>query len=264
MSSITTQVTSGFESLNDDTLAGKNSYYAYGAINKRSHGVYLASNMTKETFISGYAPLYMIIDRCDSYLDQWGYYCVARGVAYYNRRDVLLWAKRENIEEVLRKILYLASYEGRLDLLREVLSGVDESMNEVLRGYCHDAAVRAAGGGKLEVRFAFGLHDLQWLQDVGCQWDVETFYMGVYLADLELLEWLRNNNCPWDSECYERAAGQGHLDVLEWLLEHECPRGDSHIEFDYYGDHIEEDLKVWLRDNRFTVSYIESSLDEDY
>lgn len=244
----TTSQSSGFELLNDDTLelileyVGPRSYYAYGAINKRCHGIYLVlaskmtketfrighatlSNMlsrdffsgfasqstkiTKETFIFGYAPLSVIRDRYSSskWLSSRG---IVEGVVQHRRLDVLLWAIHGGNEFLLRGIVEYASEEGHVNILKDVLSGVDESMRERLfrGGIYSENAVRA---GKLEL--------LKWLNTNGLY--INKHYcpqIAAKAGHLNILQWLNSNGFLEGKEkCANDAAEKGHLHILKWL-----------------------------------------------
>jgi len=124
-----------FESLNDDTLTtvlefvGDKCYRSFGGINKRCREVYLSSEMTKETFLYGYAPLSRITDKIERAIEDYeraGEFDwklrkrVGKGVVFYNRWDVLSWALQQRNKYVLNGICNIAAEEGRIDLLDEV------------------------------------------------------------------------------------------------------------------------------------------------
>jgi len=107
MVSITTPVSGAdlpaiFDSLNDDTLGlvlkfvGDKSYGSFGGLNKHCREVHLNTpGMRKETFLFGYAPLAVIIDRIEGEQTDWELHeRVGKGVVLYNRRDVMDWAKQ--------------------------------------------------------------------------------------------------------------------------------------------------------------------------
>eukprot|EP00594_Rhizosolenia_setigera_P007124 CAMPEP_0178953076 /NCGR_PEP_ID=MMETSP0789-20121207/8212_1 /TAXON_ID=3005 /ORGANISM="Rhizosolenia setigera, Strain CCMP 1694" /LENGTH=336 /DNA_ID=CAMNT_0020634283 /DNA_START=180 /DNA_END=1190 /DNA_ORIENTATION=- len=271
MASIITQISCGFDSLNDDThglileFVGKKSYYAYGATNKRCNQIFLSKEWSKETFLYGYAPLAVIQDKCTRH---WMYrLSVGYGVLFYNRRDILEWAflKQQEHPETLNRIFDTSLEVGRLDFCNELH---DRSMKDVLRvdddihslvardgkldtlkwldarsyldnskkGTC---AISAARGGHLNI--------LEWLNKNGYSFGSLTINEAAGGGHLHVLEWLNENGCSFDSKTISNAAYEGHLHIVEWLRDNNCPWDHYCYEGAANGGHLH--VLDWLRDN---------------
>jgi len=279
-----------FESLNDDTLGlilkfvGNKSYRSFGGLNKRCKEVYLTTQgMTKETFVFGYAPSFSRI--MDS-IETSSRYCrlAAKGVVCYNRLDVLALALQQQKKYLLRDICFLATEEGRLDILDEVLNNVED--DEYIKRFIFEEVGRfnylidryAALHGKLEVLkwietkgFNINtyvcaesaacngyLHILQWLR-LQEEKDLK-LYSELYLyaidfgIHLHVLKWLKEKEVPFHPDLFGKAVYEGNLDVLQWLHNEGCPWPEDSYELDVHEVHEEEvnpEVIEWLRGNGY-------------
>jgi hypothetical protein len=67
------------------------------------------------------------------------------------------------------------------------------------------------------------LHKLQYLQQMGCPWNVwTTMYIAKY-GHLDCLKYAHENDCPWNEWTTKYAAENGHLDCLKYAHENGCP-----------------------------------------
>eukprot|EP00594_Rhizosolenia_setigera_P012311 CAMPEP_0178957400 /NCGR_PEP_ID=MMETSP0789-20121207/10888_1 /TAXON_ID=3005 /ORGANISM="Rhizosolenia setigera, Strain CCMP 1694" /LENGTH=285 /DNA_ID=CAMNT_0020639635 /DNA_START=294 /DNA_END=1151 /DNA_ORIENTATION=- len=240
-----------FESLNDDTLTtiaefvGNKSYRAFGGLDKRCREIYLnTKGMKKETFLYGYAPLAVIIDKVNviiegtsPYLLRYVLSAVGGGVVFYNRNDVLAWALEDQNNDVLRGICKVAAGERRFDLLNEVFNNVDDREDkEYIFLY---AGENAAYGGKLEV--------LKWLDTKGLNIGFRCVNAAACGGQLHILKWLREEkSLELYRELYCNAIGGGHLHVLKWLREQEVPWAEWTFKFAASEENLE--ILQWLHD----------------
>lgn len=215
MSSITTRATSGFKSLNDDTLGlilkfvGRRSFVPFGFLNKQCHVIYHESKMAKETFVYAYAPLSVIIRKYR--FDKWR--CrksVAKGVVSYNRMDVLYSALRKRDISLMTETCRLASEEGRFDILDVVFHNTNKSYHEFIFGGYSRFDEMAASNGQLEV--------LKWLHKNGF-----INYGGKYSTmaaankgHLHVLEWMQHHGYTFNEDMCDIAAFSSQLHMLKW------------------------------------------------
>jgi len=73
----------------------------------------------------------------------------------------------------------------------------------------------AAEYGNMEV--------MKWLREIGCPWDKDTFCEAVVHQNMDILKWLKKEGCPWNEEVFEKAAATGNLPLLLWLRVEGCP-----------------------------------------
>eukprot|EP00594_Rhizosolenia_setigera_P006674 CAMPEP_0178952780 /NCGR_PEP_ID=MMETSP0789-20121207/8043_1 /TAXON_ID=3005 /ORGANISM="Rhizosolenia setigera, Strain CCMP 1694" /LENGTH=305 /DNA_ID=CAMNT_0020633945 /DNA_START=64 /DNA_END=981 /DNA_ORIENTATION=- len=244
-----------FESLNDDTLTtvlefvGGKSYAIYAGINKRCKEVYLHTpGMTKETFLYGYAPLALIIDK---FFEAVQFYnpseeleLMGKGVVLYNRRDLMEWAIQEQQTSIIESFFEAAASEGRLDILDEVWNISQEC--SWFRWLCFHGYRTC--NGKLNVLKWFlmkgifdinnfnnercenvaayegHLHILQWLkEDIGLQLKADLYDHAIWGNQLNVLKWLREQEVSWGVHTFRIAAKYGNLDILQWLHDEGCP-----------------------------------------
>jgi len=184
-----------FNTLDDDCLGnvldfvGKKSYSAFGRVNKRCHEMFCSKELPKVTYLFGYGPLHMILQRGGRYRP----IEIAKGVLHHNRRDIFEWTFTD--ESVggscrLKFLSYQAIEESRLDILREVFQRANEWQLEYLR-YCDDVidlCVKAAIYGKLEC--------LKFLRENECGWDEQTWYVAKSKGHEHILGYLRNSGYP--------------------------------------------------------------------
>lgn len=268
----------GFDTLNNDTIGlvlqfvGKKSYATFGGINQLCRNVYVASEMPKETFLFGYAPLSVILDQCRD----WGWQTdsmlgnpLGLGVVHHNRNDVLQWALQEQ-HGILRGICEVAIEEGRFDILNKVSSNVDKSFLEELcyLGGLSRYATTLGRLGALKWMYNNGIVDqdsidlakeaaseghlpiLIWLKDIGCNFDEEVPSSAANNGHLHVLKWLREQRCPWNEWTFVRAVRSGNLDMLEWLKKEGCPWKEDGIYFEMF-IRSGSDGETWLRDNGY-------------
>jgi len=273
-----------FESLNDDTLGlilkfvGNKSYGSFGGLNYHCKEIYIASGMTKETFIFGYGPLSVIQERYerDGELDWKLRKALSKGVVFYNRRDVLEWALEEQNTKILRGICEVATEEGRMDLLNEIWDNFEDDEDyayerECMIFGCVDS--NAAESGKLDVIKWFDkkdlgnldnidksvcakeaarhghLHILQWLKEEKDLQLVSSFYdFAIDGGQLHVMKWLREQSCPWGEDTFACAALEGHLDILQFLHDEGCP-WDRSIYIDE--EDVTSEVIEWLRINGY-------------
>eukprot|EP00594_Rhizosolenia_setigera_P019316 CAMPEP_0178956388 /NCGR_PEP_ID=MMETSP0789-20121207/10218_1 /TAXON_ID=3005 /ORGANISM="Rhizosolenia setigera, Strain CCMP 1694" /LENGTH=305 /DNA_ID=CAMNT_0020638295 /DNA_START=518 /DNA_END=1433 /DNA_ORIENTATION=+ len=235
------------ESLNDDTLTtilefvGDKSYRSFGGVNKHCKEVYLnTQGMTKETFLFGYAPLSVIIDRYDDDTSVEARGALSKGVVFYNRRDVLDWALQHQMTKLLSRICSIAAGEGRIDILVEMWNYIDDDKRSIFRGLGRYAAI----GGKLNVlkwietkglffdkdRCAMVAachaqpHIIQWLkEEQDFELDGELYLHAIRGGQLNVMKWLREQEVYWDEYTFTIAAEKGNLEVLQWLHDEGCP-----------------------------------------
>eukprot|EP00594_Rhizosolenia_setigera_P017096 CAMPEP_0178960274 /NCGR_PEP_ID=MMETSP0789-20121207/12869_1 /TAXON_ID=3005 /ORGANISM="Rhizosolenia setigera, Strain CCMP 1694" /LENGTH=177 /DNA_ID=CAMNT_0020643597 /DNA_START=92 /DNA_END=623 /DNA_ORIENTATION=+ len=170
---------------------------------------------------------------------------VAKGVVYYNRRDLLDWALQEQYTYLLSQICFAAAREGRIYLLDEVWNITDEEDFETyivgdVNGYAaiHDrlevlkwletkgsyidkdwCARGAAFGGQL--------HIIQWLrEEYGLKLFGELYDNAAIGNQLHFLRWLREQEVDWGERTFVDAAEKGNLDILQWLHNEGCPWPD--------------------------------------
>eukprot|EP00594_Rhizosolenia_setigera_P019376 CAMPEP_0178957330 /NCGR_PEP_ID=MMETSP0789-20121207/10846_1 /TAXON_ID=3005 /ORGANISM="Rhizosolenia setigera, Strain CCMP 1694" /LENGTH=305 /DNA_ID=CAMNT_0020639551 /DNA_START=424 /DNA_END=1341 /DNA_ORIENTATION=- len=266
-----------FDSLNNDTLGlvlefvGNKSYRSIGGVNKHCKEIYLNTpGTTKETFLFGYGSLAVIIDRCrcNRFICRTTQDAVAKGVVFYNRRDVMDWALEEQNTRILEAICNVAGKEGRIDLLNKVFNNIDDEDGKDYIFECVDS--HAAESGKLDVlkwfetkgfdidkfncaakaAFHGHLHIIQWLKEErGLELKGE-LYLNVIegSGQLHVMKWLREQSCPWSGWTFASAAKEGNLDILQWLHDEGCPWSDDY--------HVpESDLKPevidWCRVNGY-------------
>jgi len=201
--------------------------------------------MTKETFLFGYAPLSVILDRIERFDedDDWELHeRVGKGVVLYNRRDVLEWALEEQNNEVLNGICKVAAEEGRIDLLDEVWNSFDdeddrydiiECLEQIAARYGklnvlkwlentefyiieEDCANEAAENGQL--------HILKWLQEeISLELYGKLYYHAILGDQLNVMKWLREKEVPFPDYTFYHAALQRNLEILQWLHDEGCP-----------------------------------------
>eukprot|EP00594_Rhizosolenia_setigera_P001752 CAMPEP_0178952832 /NCGR_PEP_ID=MMETSP0789-20121207/8073_1 /TAXON_ID=3005 /ORGANISM="Rhizosolenia setigera, Strain CCMP 1694" /LENGTH=302 /DNA_ID=CAMNT_0020634005 /DNA_START=115 /DNA_END=1023 /DNA_ORIENTATION=- len=267
-----------FESLNDDALGlilkfvGDKSYKSFGGLNYHCREIYSATEgIKKETFLYGYAPLSVIINKIvEGGRFNWKLHWklrekVGKGVLFYNRLDVLDWLLQQRNNIVLSGICNAAAEEGRIDVLEEVWK------DEGYKGYVfRDVNHHAARGGKLNVLKWIEkkgeyidkwkcakeavekgqLHIIQWLkEEKGLQLFGELYYFAIDGGGhFLILKWLREQACPWDDYIFKYAAVHGNLEILQWLHDEGCPWPD-------YVRVPEHDIKpenlTWLRVNGY-------------
>lgn len=184
-----------FDLLNDDTLGlilqfhGRDTTYLplpFGILNKRCLEIFLSTEMAREKFLFGYAPLSVIIDFCSGlelfdvsrFADSLG-----KGVFHYGRRDVFDWALQEKNQFVLGCIFEYAAGERRLDILTEIAESL-EYIDIFEEGFSEHICISAASRGHLDV--------LNWLVSHGFSKEYYNRYADV-------------------------ATGNGHLNILEWI-----------------------------------------------
>jgi len=283
-----------FESLNDDTLGlilkfvGNKSYRSFGGLNYHCKEIYITTGMAKETFVFGYGPLSVIIDKIGKggRRDQNLHERVGKGVVLFHRRDVLDWAlysSRKN-KYVIKGICNIAAEEGRIDLLEEIFNNIDD--RDAKRciflgaedrkiyysfGYVDEYAAR---GGKLDVlkwhetkglsinkkKCAMEaanrgqLHILKWLRE---ERDLE-LWGGLYNwannnggGHLHVLKWLRQQEVDFNEFTFREAAYRGNLDVLQWLHDEGCswPRASNRCVDERC---VKPEVKDWLRTNGYS------------
>jgi len=266
-----------FESLNDDTLTkvlefvGDNSYRSFGGLNYHCKEIYIRSGMTKKTFVYGYATLSVIQDKIERglQLDWMLPQKVGKGVVFYNRKDVLEWALREQNINLLGGICFEATQEGRIDVLDEVWNNIDhegefwmifEELDEhatrggrlnVLKWYETKGkdidkdmcATLAARDGHLNI--------LQWLrEEKSFEFGGKFYCRAVEGGRLHVMKWLREIEVPWTEGTFSYSAWGGNPDILQWLHDEGCPwpRGDAHR---VYADGLQPELVDWLHANGY-------------
>eukprot|EP00594_Rhizosolenia_setigera_P001773 CAMPEP_0178953146 /NCGR_PEP_ID=MMETSP0789-20121207/8253_1 /TAXON_ID=3005 /ORGANISM="Rhizosolenia setigera, Strain CCMP 1694" /LENGTH=296 /DNA_ID=CAMNT_0020634365 /DNA_START=30 /DNA_END=920 /DNA_ORIENTATION=- len=264
-----------FESLNDDTLTtvlgfvGNKSYAVYAMINKHCKEIYLSSGMTKETFLYGYAPLSVIIDKIEGGEQIDPELRVGKGVVSYNRRDVFQWALGERNNDLLWGICVVAAEEGRTDILEEVFNGVGDWNDK--RYVFLDVDNSAAGHDKLNVlkwlkdkRLFIDTYDcaseatanghlqiLEWLkEEKGLKLNEQLYNYAIQGGHLHVMKWLSEQRVDWEEFTFPCAAKKGNLEVLQWLHDEGCPWPEDprHRVYEHL---LEPDVIEWLRTNGF-------------
>lgn len=200
-----------FDSIPDDVhdkildFVGRRSYVVYGILSKRYKQIYLAKKdfCNKETFFYGYAPIQDIMKRLqeefDYETDVWKKWIIllisnkAKGVVYFNRKDLLNWVAQEESEErpnfLLMDKSILAAASGNTDILEEFFrsSGIEKIKGFQRDKHCSLFPAAAYGGH---------IHVIEWLLAHGV------------------------TNCDYD-RCAYTAADFGHLNLLQWLVDKE-------------------------------------------
>jgi len=273
-----------FESLSDDPLTtilefvGRRSYRSFGGLNKHCREVYLSTKgMTKETFVYGYATLSVIINKIERAIedDDWDLYLfetVGKGVAFYNRRDVLAWALQREYEYLSRFICYVAAREGRIDILDEVWNYIGDDADEADKRTIFeniDTEKVVAWYGKLNVLKWFEMkglsifteicaysacsngqiHILQWLEEEqGLELNGGYYEDAIEYGQLNVMRWLREKEVPWsdDGDTFLEAAEKGNLDVLQWLHDEGCPWDYNHT-INISEDRVKPEVVKWCR-----------------
>jgi hypothetical protein len=67
------------------------------------------------------------------------------------------------------------------------------------------------------------LSKMQYLRQMGCQWNKWTTAYAAENGHLDCLKWAHENGCPWDEDTNEYAASRGHLNCLKYVRENGCP-----------------------------------------
>eukprot|EP00594_Rhizosolenia_setigera_P016167 CAMPEP_0178954912 /NCGR_PEP_ID=MMETSP0789-20121207/9285_1 /TAXON_ID=3005 /ORGANISM="Rhizosolenia setigera, Strain CCMP 1694" /LENGTH=240 /DNA_ID=CAMNT_0020636429 /DNA_START=258 /DNA_END=980 /DNA_ORIENTATION=- len=235
--------------------------------------------MTKETFIYGYAPLSVIINKVNVIIERTTQEeregCellepVGQGVVLYNRSDVLARALQERSNDVLRETCNVAAGEGRFDLLNEIFNNVydREDKEHIFRCADYSATIH----GKLEVLKWLGdtkgvlpplynewcaiiaarhgqLHILKWLrEEQGLELDGELYQQAS--DQLHVMKWLREQEIPWDEWTFNFATQGGNLDILQWLHDEGCPWPNSNWHC-LPEDNVKPEILNWLRANGY-------------
>lgn len=253
---------SGFESLNDDTLdwillfVGKKSYLPFGCLNKQCRKVFLASKFPKETYLSGYAPLSMIKEKVtrgrsdnDNFYRGSFYYQIGDSFVSYNRHDILRWLV---LEEYKLQVIsaFNEAAEVSLDTLKRVKDSVGQkgftSMEiheywsvcfisvcngrlDVLKWLKNNGwfdLSNASLGTEIAARKGY-LPIIKWLVENGCPLDEFIFAEAVVGGNLNVLEFLKQNCCPfYPDSCLYEAATKGNLQIIKWLLKNGCSLAD--------------------------------------
>ena len=85
-------------------------------------------------------------------------------------------------------------------------------LNDILN---ESGIAHAAENGHLEV--------VQYLRQLGVEWDFLTCANAAENGHLELLKWARANQCPWNIWTCRGAAWNGDLELLNWARANGCP-----------------------------------------
>eukprot|EP00594_Rhizosolenia_setigera_P012987 CAMPEP_0178955130 /NCGR_PEP_ID=MMETSP0789-20121207/9417_1 /TAXON_ID=3005 /ORGANISM="Rhizosolenia setigera, Strain CCMP 1694" /LENGTH=287 /DNA_ID=CAMNT_0020636693 /DNA_START=202 /DNA_END=1065 /DNA_ORIENTATION=- len=269
-----------FDLLNDDTLGlilqfhGRDTTYLplpFGILDKRCLEIFLSTEMAREKFLFGYAPLSVIIDFCRG-LELFEYYrfsdSLGKGVFHYGRRDVFDWALQEKNQFVLGCIFAYAAGERRLDVMTEIAEKL-EYIDIFEDGFCeHVLCLSAASCGHLDVldwlvscgfseeyyeRYADAaaanghLNILEWIEDIGCRFDREALNSAARGGHLHILRWLREQGWRFDESTFWQAAMSGNLEILDWLQAEDCPWKDNAR----FPNKLSSDTQQWLRDNGY-------------
>lgn len=190
------------DTLNDDTLykvlefVGKTSYAVFGLIGKRYNVIFDMHELPKHTDICTYAPLKILqTQRSNRIISR------AAIIQYdFNRKDVLDWAMKEQLTDLLCDICELSIRKQRIDILSEVFFN-DRLNNSVWTlGYLRDSGpygllLSAARNGQLEC--------LKWLREHGkCEWDDLIWKEAKINGHVHILDFLRHNGYPhvWQYE----------------------------------------------------------------
>jgi len=109
-------------------------------------------------------------------------------------------------------------------------------LNDILN---ESGIAHSAENGHLEV--------VQYLRQLGVEWDFLTCSFAAENGHLELLKWARANDCEWNSWTCHRAARNGHLELLIWARENGCPWDFRTCSSAAYNGHLE--LLQWCMAN---------------
>eukprot|EP00594_Rhizosolenia_setigera_P017293 CAMPEP_0178966780 /NCGR_PEP_ID=MMETSP0789-20121207/17126_1 /TAXON_ID=3005 /ORGANISM="Rhizosolenia setigera, Strain CCMP 1694" /LENGTH=226 /DNA_ID=CAMNT_0020652111 /DNA_START=345 /DNA_END=1025 /DNA_ORIENTATION=+ len=219
--------------------------------------------MTKETFVYGYGTLSVIKDRYDNSFSV--RVALGKGVVFYNRRDVLDWTlQRQNIYS-LKGICNVAGEEGRIDLLEEVWSNVnDEDYKRTIFQHVDRSAAR---GGKINVlkwllnkglpiywcaggAARYGqLHVLQWLkEEKGLELNGDLYRNAIQAGQLNVMKWLREQEVDWYEGNSVCEAIEGNLEILQWLHDEGCPWPEDHRVYECI---LKPETLEWCRTNAY-------------
>ena len=92
------------------------------------------------------------------------------------------------------------------------------------------------------------LQTLNFVHDVGCEWNSCTSAAAAQGGHLEVLKYLHESGCPWDEQTCNEAARGGHLEVLKYLQESGCNWNKETSTAAAQGGHLE--VLKYLHDNR--------------
>ena len=172
--------------------------------------------------------------RCDKWIEGRAG-CVYRKSHIIQHFHIIKWAKDNGFDSWKSYITKHVIFDD-MNTLRTILDLFNTGENPCYPFDASDIA-KAAKDGNLSC--------IQWLKDIGCDWDEEACFAAALGGHLHVLQWLYSQDCPWDGLTILGAAKGGHLPIIEWARANGCPwNEDASSEAAAHG-HLE--ILRWLR-----------------
>lgn len=150
---------------------------------------------------------------CKDYRYYYNYYNLDKKSYVFESLNILIWAYNINYKFNDSSVLY-ASMNNNFDILKWLHTNNCKGFNEVVFA---------------NTTYHGNLDAMQWLYDIKCPWDVNTFDSAFCNRNLndknwyKIVFWLKNNNCPWHENTFSRAVLLNCFDMVVWLKDNKCP-----------------------------------------